>query len=283
MSKRSNLGRGLDALLGKSPLNTAATAEKGEKLLQLPLDQIQQAAYQPRQVFDPEALSELAASIKEKGVLQPILVRQQGDKYELIAGERRWRAARLAGLTEVPVILKNFNDLEALEIAIIENLQREDLNPVEEAVAYQKLLEQGLSQEGIARALGKGRSTVANALRLLTLPQKALDALEQKQITAGHARAILALPEDDRLWALGQILSRGLNVRDAEALKRERPEKASTAKALEERTFKSIELELARHIGTKVRIAGKEKGKIELSYHSQEELERLLELLGYQT
>ncbi|GEM49492.1 putative chromosome 1-partitioning protein ParB [Deinococcus cellulosilyticus NBRC 106333 = KACC 11606] len=246
------------------------------------IDQIQQAAYQPRQVFDPEALAELAASIKEKGVLQPLLVRKVGEKHELIAGERRWRAARLAGLTEVPVILKNFDDLEALEIAIIENLQREDLNPVEEAVAYQKLLEQGVSQEGIARALGKGRSTVANALRLLTLPQKALDALEQKLITAGHARAILALPEEDRLWALEQILTKGLNVRDAEALKRERPDKTRAPKEVPERTFKSIELELARHIGTKVRIAGKDKGKIELSYHSQEELERLLELLGYQ-
>ncbi|WP_034342196.1 ParB/RepB/Spo0J family partition protein [Deinococcus misasensis] len=281
MSKRSNLGRGLDALLGKSSLNPASTSA-GEKLLILSIDQIQQAAYQPRQVFDPEALSELAASIKEKGVLQPLLVRKQGEKYEIIAGERRWRAARLAGLTEVPVILKDFNDLEALEIAIIENLQREDLNPVEEAVAYQKLLEQGLNQEGVAKALGKGRSTVANALRLLALPAKALEALEGGQISAGHARAILALPEDDRLWALEQILTRGLNVRDAEALKRERPEKGKTPKAPEERTFKTIELELARHIGTKVRIAGKDKGKIELSYHSQEELERLLELLGYQ-
>lgn len=281
MSKRSNLGRGLDALLGKSSLNPASTSA-GEKLLILSIDQIQQAAYQPRQVFDPEALSELAASIKEKGVLQPLLVRKQGEKYEIIAGERRWRAARLAGLTEVPVILKDFNDLEALEIAIIENLQREDLNPVEEAVAYQKLLEQGLNQEGVAKALGKGRSTVANALRLLSLPAKALEALEGGQISAGHARAILALPEDDRLWALEQILTRGLNVRDAEALKRERPEKGKTPKAPEERTFKTIELELARHIGTKVRIAGKDKGKIELSYHSQEELERLLELLGYQ-
>lgn len=281
MSKRSNLGRGLDALLGKSSLNPANTSA-GDKLLTLSIDQIQQAAYQPRQVFDPEALSELAASIKEKGVLQPLLVRKQGEKYEIIAGERRWRAARLAGLTEVPVILKDFNDLEALEIAIIENLQREDLNPVEEAVAYQKLLEQGLNQEGVAKALGKGRSTVANALRLLSLPSKALEALESGQISAGHARAILALPEDDRLWALDQILTRGLNVRDAEALKRERPEKGKTPKAPEERTFKTIELELARHIGTKVRIAGKDKGKIELSYHSQEELERLLELLGYQ-
>ena len=279
MSKRSNLGRGLDALLGKSPLSAPAA---GEKMTLLQIDQIQQAAYQPRQVFDPEALAELAASIKEKGVLQPLLVRKVGDKHELIAGERRWRAARLAGLTEVPVILKNFDDLEALEIAIIENLQREDLNPVEEAVAYQKLLEQGASQDGIARALGKGRSTVANALRLLTLPQKALDALEQKLITAGHARAILALPEEDRMWALDQILTKGLNVRDAEALKRERSEKTRDPKEPVERTFKSIELELARHIGTKVRIAGKDKGKIELSYHSQEELERLLELLGYQ-
>jgi len=263
------LGRGLDALLSRPQLGVQT----------LRVEQVMQAAYQPRQTFEPEALAELAQSIRDKGVLQPLLVRPRGDRFEIVAGERRWRAAQLAGLTEVPVVIRDLGDREALEIAIVENLQREDLGPLEEARAYQALLDQGLNQEGVAQAVGKGRSTVANALRLLTLPAPALRALEGGEISAGHARAILAQPEKDRLWALEQIRSRNLSVREAEVLRR--GERQSEARQLTARPWRQLELDLSRSVGTRVRISGADRGKIELSYGSQEELERLLGLLGH--
>ncbi|WP_034386132.1 ParB/RepB/Spo0J family partition protein [Deinococcus sp. YIM 77859] len=277
MSKKSSLGRGLDALLSRSP---AAEPASGPAVQTVRVDRILPAAYQPRQVFEPEALAELAQSIREKGVLQPLLVRPRGETFEIVAGERRWRAAQLAGLTEVPVLIRDLGDREALEIAIIENLQREDLGPLEEARAYQALLEQGLSQEEVAQALGKGRSTISNALRLLSLPDDALRALEAGEISAGHARAILAQPEGDRAWALDQIRTRRLNVREAEALKREaRPSVPSTAHP--PRPYRQVELALSRRTGTKVRITGEDKGRVELNFASREELDRILELLGY--
>ncbi|ADV68925.1 ParB/RepB/Spo0J family partition protein [Deinococcus maricopensis] len=280
MSKRSSLGRGLDALLARKDVAVSGAAPQTLKL-----SQIVQAGYQPRQVFDPEALAELAQSIRDKGVLQPLLVRPKGDAFEIVAGERRWRAAGLAGLSEVPVVIRDLGDREALEIAIIENLQREDLGPLEEARAYQALMDQGLNQEGVAQAVGKGRSTIANALRLLTLSDAAQRALEHGEISAGHARAILAQPEQDRAWALEQIMTRGLNVREAEALRRDRADAtpARTPSKVEgPRPWREWELNLSRSIGTRVRITGEDKGKIELSYASQEELSRLLALLGPQ-
>ncbi|WP_161882270.1 ParB/RepB/Spo0J family partition protein [Deinococcus alpinitundrae] len=278
MSKKSSLGRGLDALLSR-PASAAPISAQSLKI-----EQIVQAAYQPRQVFVPESLAELAQSIRDKGVLQPLLVRPRGERFEIVAGERRWRAAQLAGLSEVPVIIRDLADRDALEIAIVENLQREDLGPLEEARAYQTLLDQGHNQEGVAKAVGKGRSTVANALRLLSLPPEALSALENGEISAGHARAVLALPEVDRAWALNEILTRHLNVRGAEALKREerRPVGESTPiKVNPPRPWRQIELALSRRTGTKVKITGDEKGRLELSYSSREELDRILEVLGF--
>jgi len=277
VSKKSSLGRGLDALMGRS-LEAAPPASP----LTLSLEQLIPSPLQPRVNFEPEALADLASSIREKGVLQPLLVRKVGEKYEIVAGERRWRASCLAGLSEVPVIVRELSDLETLEIAIIENLQREDLGPVEEARAYARLLEHGKSQEEVAGAVGKARSTVANALRLLALPDDALRALENGDITPGHARAILAQPEEDRVWALTQMLNGGLNVRQAEALRRE---KASSAQAnpVLNRPFAPLELDLGRALGTKVRIAGSDKkGRLELSYGSSEELQGLLDKLGYE-
>jgi len=248
----------------------------------LPLEQLIPSPYQPRAHFEPEALADLASSIREKGVLQPLLVRKIEEKYEIVAGERRWRASSLAGLLEVPVVVRELSDVDALEIAIIENLQREDLGPVEEARAFARLLEQGRSQDEVAAAVGKGRSTIANALRLLALPLDALSALENGDITAGHARAILAQPEEDRLWALTQILNGGLNVRQAEALRREKNTLARANPVLD-RPFAPLELDLSRTLGTKVRIAGSEKkGRLELSYGSSEELQGLLDKLGYE-
>ena len=276
MSKKSSLGRGLDALLSKK-----GTEPPASQVQTLKVDRITQAAYQPRQVFEPEALAELAQSIREKGVLQPLLVRPRGDAFEIVAGERRWRASQLAGLTEIPVIIRDLGDREALEIAIIENLQREDLGPLEEARAYQALMNQGLNQEGVAQAVGKGRSTVSNALRLLSLPEAALRALDSGDISAGHARAILAQPDQDRAWALEQITSRHLNVREAEALKREVRASAAPVKVNPPRAYRQVELDLSRRTGTKVRITGEDKGRVELNYASREELDRILEILGY--
>lgn len=289
--KKPSLGRGLDALLSRKeaarPHPTEATQapepEQGRRGVQLlPTSRVMQAAYQPRQVFEPTALAELAQSIREKGILQPLLVRPRGDAFEIVAGERRWRASQLAGVEELPVIIRDLSDREALEIAIIENLQREDLGPLEEARAYKTLMEHGLNQEGVAQAVGKGRSTVANALRLLSLPEAALQALEAGDISAGHARAILAQPEEDRLWALDQLRRRSLNVREAEALRRSR-EAETPVKVNPVRPFKQIEVDLSRRTGTRVKITGEDKGRIELNYGSREELERLLELLGYET
>lgn len=285
MSKKSSLGRGLDALLGKKEERTgtapASAPAVSEGVQTLGIERISQAAYQPRQIFEPTALAELAQSIKEKGVLQPLLVRPRGDAFEIVAGERRWRASQLAGLTELPVIIRDLGDREALEIAIIENLQRENLGPLEEARAYQALMEHGMNQEAVALAVGKGRSTVTNALRLLTLPEKVLGALEEGSIHAGHARAILAQPEGDRLWALEQIRARGLNVREAEALKREKKQ-AAPIKVNPPRAYRQVELDLSRRTGTRVKITGEDKGRVELNFGSREELERILELLGYE-
>lgn len=279
MSKKSSLGRGLDALLSR-PQSTP-DAPGGAGVQTVPVGRIVQAAYQPRQVFEPEALAELAGSIREKGVLQPLLLRPRGENFEIVAGERRWRASQLAGLSEVPAIIRDLGDREALEIAIIENLQREDLGPLEEARAYQTLLEQGLNQEGVARAVGKGRSTVSNALRLLTLPREALRALEEDEISAGHARAVLAQPEGDRLWALSEIRTRRLSVREAEALRREARTATAPIPVNPPRAHRQVELALSRRTGTRVRITGEDKGRVELSFASREELDRLLELLGY--
>jgi ParB family chromosome partitioning protein len=258
----------LDALLPK--------VEKG--VVQLPLESIRPSRFQPRRRLDPEAITELAASIAAQGVLQPLLVRPVDGGYEIVAGERRFRAAEQAGLTSVPVIVKELSDQATLELAIVENVQREALTPVEEARAYQQLLGFGLSQEAVAKAVGKSRSAVANTLRLLNLPPEGLEALERGEISAGHARAILAQPAKDQLWALQEIIRKGLSVRAAERLKRvER-----TAARQQPAHYRELEQTLMRQLGTRVRITGVRKGKLELHYYSADDLERLLALLGYQ-
>ncbi|GLV48144.1 chromosome partitioning protein ParB [Thermus sp. LT1-2-5] len=267
MSKKaSGLGKGLEALLPKSPGGA----------VRLPLAAIRPNPNQPRRRFTEESLRELAASIREKGLLQPLLVRPKGDGYELVAGERRYRAALLAGLEEVPALVRDLTDQEALELALVENLQREDLSPVEEARGYQALVQMGLTQEEVAKKVGKARPTVANALRLLQLPEEVLAALEEGKITAGHARALLMLEPEDRLWGLKEILEKGLSVRQAEALR--------------ERLFRErkkvepspLALELSRHLGLPVRVVGEKRGKVVIHFRSEEELALLLERLGYQ-
>jgi ParB family chromosome partitioning protein len=272
-SKSGGLGRGLDALIPRQ----GTTNGEGRKL---PLGDLVANHQQPRTVFEDAALEELASSIREKGILQPLLVRPKGKTFEIVAGERRFRAAKLAGLTEVPVIVRDLDDRETLEIALIENLQRENLNPLEEARAYQGLLDLGQTQEELAKTLGKGRSTIANGLRLLNLSRDAQKALEDGLISAGHARAILAKPKEQQDWALEQTLTHDLNVRQLEQLKPQ-PDVSRETSAAKPRTHRQLELELTRLIGTKVRIVGQDKGRLELQYHSLEDLNRLLEFLGY--
>lgn len=270
-SKRKGLGRGLDALL---------PPKREEGLQELETRVLKASAKQPRTHFDPETIAELAQSIAEKGVLQPLLVRPVAGGYEIVAGERRFRAAQQAGLSRVPVIVRALSDQETLEIAIIENLQRENLNPVDEARAFSQLLDFGLGQEDVARSVGKSRSAVANTLRLLKLPDEALQALERGEITAGHARALLAQPDHDRLWALAQIREKDLSVREAEALKRKQEVEPLRPKSAQ--PYTAIEHRLAAQWGTQVRIKGQEKGKIELHFYSSDDLQRLLELLRYE-
>lgn len=273
MSAKRSLGRGLDALLPK--------VEKERAVEQVPLSKLSVSALQPRKRFDPERVAELTRSVAQKGVLQPLLVRPSGDGYEIVAGERRFRAAQQAGLSTVPVVVKVLGDRETLEIALIENVQREDLSAVEEARAFRQLLEFGLSQEEVAEAVGKSRSAVANTLRLLQLDEAALTVLETGEITAGHARAILAQPESDRTWALERILEGHLSVRQAEGLKRAVKAEPPTIREARADTLRDLELSLSRAVGTKVRVSGDRKGKIELHFGSRDELERLLELLNY--
>jgi ParB family transcriptional regulator, chromosome partitioning protein len=270
-AKPRGLGRGLDSLLPKSDASVR----------QMPVGDLHVSPLQPRRHFDEEGLSELAASIAEKGVVQPLIVRPRDpDGFEIVAGERRYRAAQRAGLTAVPVIVRNLTDRQTLEIAIIENLQREDLSAVEEARAFKRLLEFGLTQEEVAQAVGKSRPAVANTLRLLTLPVNALEALEGGAITAGHARAVLSQEPEDRDWALQQILSRSLNVRQAEGLRRPAVTGRGRA-AVRDGRYTALEEDLTRHVGSRVRISGGTRGTVQLHFHDTDELNRLLELLGY--
>jgi ParB family chromosome partitioning protein len=286
MSKKV-LGKGIGALLGEEGSADVSSATE------VSLDALKPNPHQPRRDFDDERLAELAESIRQKGVLQPILAEAAADgSYVIVAGERRVRAARLAGLAKIPVVIRQFSGQEKLEIALIENLQREDLSPIEEALAYRSMMEMAdLSQEQVAAKVGKERSTVANTLRLLRLPEEAQAALEKGAITPGHARAILALlnPADQQVL-LRRISERGLSVRDAEemaaALNRGRKENrppgrgGKPAAARREPEIREIEHRLMEKLGTKVDIRGSgNKGRIQISYFSAADLERLLELL----
>lgn len=267
---RPALGRGLSALLSTS-------RGPGQAVLELSVGSITPNPRQPRKRFDAQALQDLAATIKDKGVAQPIIVRKASGGWELIAGERRWRAARLAGLKTIPAIVRDATDREALELALIENLQRENLNPLEEANSYQLLLKD-LTQDEVARRVGKDRATVANTLRLLKLPRDVQDALGAESITAGHARAILMLETPAAQIALcRRIIRDHLSVRQAEAATKRPVKAASRATG----SIRTADEELSRALGTKVRIrkAGK-RGTILIEFYSEEELDRLIAVLN---
>lgn len=294
---RQPLGRGLDAILGGpatgAPRPTAAPAtaaptqgeQKGKPLL-VPIERVLAGRGQPRRRFEDEPLEELAASIREKGILQPLVVVPTDGGYELIAGERRLRAAVRAGLEKVPVVLHDAaTESEMLELALVENLQREDLGPIERARAYERLLEAyGLSQEDVARKVGKSRVAVANTLRLLGLPAPVLDAIEQGLVSEGHARALLALPTATRqIETMQAVVRRGLSVRETEQLVRDSTETSQNRPAprRERRPSSPMESSLSRALGTKVRVrGGAKKGRIEIEYYSQEELTRLIDFLS---
>lgn len=280
--KRPALGKGIGALL------SSAAQEGGKKYFVCPVEELKPHSQQPRKVFDDEKMAELVASIKEKGVIQPLVVRQMPDHYQIIAGERRWRAAQKAGLDKIPVVIQNVSEDWALEVALIENIQREDLNPMEESAAYKHLMDSfDLSQDEVAKRVGKNRSTVANALRLLRLPDRVKDDLLTTRLSMGHARALLALDDElDMVEASDEIIRKRLSVRETEKLVKKIKNFAGGGKA--KKTEKPLDPNLEglmgamkQALGTNVKLAPKGKGgQIVITYHDLEELDRLLELFG---
>lgn len=279
--KRGGLGKGLDALL----MDNAVEEISPSSAVKLKIMDIEPNRAQPRKDFSEESLSELAGSIEKYGVLQPLLVRPLGDGYQLIAGERRWRAARMAGLTEVPVVIREMTDEEAATLALIENLQREDLNPVEEAFGFRKLMDDfSLTQEEAAEKVGKSRPAVANALRLLKLPADVLELLRAGKISAGHARALLAFPSEAEMTETANlIVEKGISVRETERLakKASKPKKESPAVERRLPYYEQIELTLTEALCRKVRIQnGKnDTGTLEIAFNSKEDLERIAHAL----
>lgn len=283
MAKQRGLGKGLDALfVDNSTADSSGTVT-------LKLTEIEPNRAQPRKDFNEEALAQLADSIRTHGVIQPLLVRPKANgSYQLIAGERRWRAARMAGLSEVPVVIREMENSEAAELSLIENLQREDLNPMEEALGYQELMEQyGMTQEQVAQRMGKSRSAVANALRLSGLPQNVQKMVRNGSLSAGQARSILAFGTEERMNAVAEeTVKKGLTVRELERLakKADKPESASKQKQLFSRDSYYSEMELALnhelHRKVKIKETGSGAGTIEIAFYSREELSELADLLA---
>lgn len=286
MTKRG-LGKGLGALLSAEPEPEGAETAAG--IVQIAVDAIEAGGHQPRRVFDDNKLEELTQSILAHGILQPLVVREMGNgRYQLILGERRWRAAQAAGLTSIPCIVKISDDLEAAELALIENLQREDLSPIDEALAFQRMIDEyHYTQEALAQALGKSRSYIANGLRLLGLPTHAVELLSSGAISAGHGRAILSVQDDEgRAFLLQEIVDKNLSVRQAEDLAK-RINKAGDPATKKQREVKSppvfirqMEDKLRGQFGTKVKIRHTEHGgRIEIDYYSDDDLDRILQSL----
>ncbi|MFT6957274.1 MAG: ParB family chromosome partitioning protein [Halieaceae bacterium] len=290
-ARKRGLGRGLDALLGASA-GQGSAASKGDQsstelsedhqLKNLPVDLIQRGKYQPRRDIEPESLQELADSIRAQGVMQPIVVRPISDrKYEIIAGERRWRAAQLAGLAEIPAVIRQVTDEAAIAMSLIENIQREDLNPIEEAIALQRLQQEfELTQQEVATAVGKSRSTVTNLLRLMSLQDDVRRMLEHGDLEMGHARALLGLDGQEQSQAGRTVVSKGLSVRQTEALVRSlisNPTKLAAASPLDP-NIRKLQDDLSQKLGAKVQIqhTAKGKGKLVLTYSNLDELDGIL-------
>lgn len=285
MAKRGGLGSGLNALFGEEPRETP----REEGVLTLPISKVEPKEDQPRRAFDDQALDELAESIQRYGLIQPITVRPlPGGYYQIIAGERRWRAARMAGLEEVPVCVVEADDKRAMELALVENLQREDLNPIEEARGYRTLMDDyGMSQEETATAVGKSRPAVANALRLLSLAPAVLSKVESGALSAGHARALLPIRSDRlQLEAAETVLDKHLSVRQTETLaarlakEPREPEETRSPSRITVDYAREVERELENALGRKVKLVeGRSKGRIELEFYGAEDREKLIENL----
>lgn len=269
---KTALGKGLEALI----------PEKGEEVIYLDIDRVFPGEQQPRKAFRDDSLKELAASIKEKGVLQPVIVSRVGDgTFRLVTGERRWRAAALAGLKKMPALIRDIASKDSLEIALIENIQREDLNPIETAEAFRRLVTDfNLTQEELSDKVGKDRATIANYLRLLKLPEEIKSLIYNGSLSMGHAKTLLTIEgRANQIEAARKIIKRGLSVREAETLTK-KVTKPNKAKVIRDPQISSLEEKLIRSLGTKVRILHKgKKGKIEIEYYSLDELDRLLEIL----
>lgn len=299
--KRGGLGKGLDSLIPnmntgvketpKTNTETKIVEKVVEKVVEKPTEvkvktsKIEPNKEQPRRNFDEDALIELAESIKQHGVLQPLLVQERKGYYEIIAGERRWRAAKLAGVKEVPVIIKNFTDQEILEISLIENIQRENLNPIEEAIAYKRLLEEfHLKQDEIAERVSKSRTAVTNAMRLLKLDERVQQMVVEEKLSTGHARALLALEDMELQYLMAcRVFDEKMSVRDVEKLVKvlNNPKKeAKKPVEVNQAVYEDMSERLKQLMGTKVQILPRnnEKGKIEIEYYSSDELERIIDL-----
>lgn len=282
---KKGLGRGLDA----SIFGNDTVDEDENSVLTVKITQVEPNINQPRKTFDKEKIDALAQSIREHGIIQPLVVVKKGDMYSIVAGERRWRAARAAELTEVPVIVRDYVPGELMEIALIENIQREDLNPIEEALGYKSLMEDfGLTQEAVSQKIGKSRSAVANTLRLLSLEDEIQQMIISGELSPGHARAVLSVEDSEKRIALAEkIVQTGMSVRQAEQAAKAQPvqeyeEETETEKSPFQIQLENITQGLATHLGTKVKISDSgKKGKIEIEYFGNEDLERLLLIFGY--
>jgi ParB family chromosome partitioning protein len=283
---KKGLGKGLSALIKEVEEETLSVDNKN--IVEIDINSIEPNKAQPRKHFDEISLNELSESIIAYGIIQPIIVKKQSDYYEIIAGERRWRAARIAGLSKVPVIIKEYSRQEVLEIALIENIQREDLNPMEEAESYKMLIDEfKLSQEQVSEKVGRSRSAIANSLRLLNLDKRVQNFVVENKITNGHARTLLAIEDANMQFEIAEkIIEEQLSVRQVEVLVKtlmeEKPQKIEkeTAKSKVDFAYRGIEREFAQIFGTKVQIInGKKKGKIEIEYYSDEDLDRLLTIV----
>ena len=298
MVKKSGLGKGLDSLIpsaGAKKSNPAKSEVKKEVVVEkvvkkeevmLKITEVEPSREQPRKNFNEDALLELADSIKQFGIIQPLIVQKQDDYYEIIAGERRWRAAKLAGLKEVPVIIKNYTEQERVEIALIENIQREDLNPIEEALAFRRLLtEFELKQDELAERVSKSRTAVTNSMRLLKLDERVQQMVVDEKISTGHARALLAVEDKEQQYTLAnKIFDEKLSVRETERLMKnfqKEKENKKSQKTENEFIYKGIEEKIKMILGPKVTVNHKKnnKGRIEIEYYSNEELERIMDLL----
>lgn len=294
MSKPHRLGRGLDALITDRSAEAGAGDKENTGAKLISIDRIVRSPFQPRKEFAQEGMEDLVRSIKVKGVIQPVLVRRAGDQYELMAGERRWRAAREAQLTEIPAVIMEATDQDAMEVALIENLLREDLNPMEQAEGFKRFMDQfGMTQEQIADRIGKARATVANVTRLLDLPDEVKEYIRQNKLQAGHAKVLLGLeiPEEQSLLAR-QVIKEGLSVRQLEVLvarcKRSPRRRRVSREDIQPVHAASIADLLRRHLGTAIRLAScrtlangkKMKGHIEIDFFSVEDLNRILDVLG---